>query len=407
MLYDVFISHASEDKEELVRPLAQMLKKNRVEVWYDEFSLKLGDSLRGSIDIGLTKSRYGIVILSKNFFNKGWPQWELDGLVQRQINAKANLILPIWHGVTKEDLIEYSPSLADKVAVSSDKGLDHITTELLKMIRPEGSTLIIARDILLEFGYEPPVVTDDWWLDVAEYCGTDPVRGRWGFPLPDKKEGPPNRGERLAWTAMQMLWQSTADKLEISQITPPSRVLDFIGNMPGLARACHDFPEFLAACVPQLTIRGFGDSFEDDFEACYQESLDMHEGGMMALHWVPTPFPECEVDWSLRDPNFGGHEPLEVAYHFAAGHLYESIRELYKPHYYINWLSSEKSSWMPKEIREFLLLGFDEWNEQLKKERGSGGYWSTLNYVDKRRMSGFLQLELTDSYDKDLGGEFP
>src|SRR4051794_29995443 len=122
MLFDVFISHASEDKDDLVRPLAAALRHSRVEVWYDEFSLRTGDSLRRSIDIGLSKSRYGVVILSRNFFRKNWPQWELDGLVQRQNSESGQLILPVWHGVTREDVLEYSPSLADKVAVESKKG---------------------------------------------------------------------------------------------------------------------------------------------------------------------------------------------------------------------------------------------------------------------------------------------
>ena len=99
MLYDVFISHASEDKDEFVRLLAARIKARRIEVWYDEFSLKLGDSLRQSIDKGLSKSRYGIVVLSKAFFKKDWTNWELDGLVARQMNHSEgnNLIIPIWH----------------------------------------------------------------------------------------------------------------------------------------------------------------------------------------------------------------------------------------------------------------------------------------------------------------------
>jgi TIR domain len=59
MLYDVFISHASEDKDGFVRLLAGQLKERRIEVWYEEFSLRPGDSLRQSIDQGLSKSRYG------------------------------------------------------------------------------------------------------------------------------------------------------------------------------------------------------------------------------------------------------------------------------------------------------------------------------------------------------------
>ena len=60
-VYDVFISHASEDKEEVVRPLANALRKAGLKVWYDEFELHIGDSLRRKIDQGLAKSRFGIV----------------------------------------------------------------------------------------------------------------------------------------------------------------------------------------------------------------------------------------------------------------------------------------------------------------------------------------------------------
>jgi hypothetical protein len=125
MLFDVFISHASEDKDDLVRPLAAALQQNRVEVWYDEFSLRAGDSLRRSIDIGLSKCRYGVVILSKNFFRKNWPQWELDGLVQRQNSEGRQLILPVWHGVTRADVLEYS------------KGGDGVKSLLVTFIEPQ------------------------------------------------------------------------------------------------------------------------------------------------------------------------------------------------------------------------------------------------------------------------------
>ena len=84
MLYDVFVSHASEDKDDFVRPLAQRLRAEHLEVWYDEFTLNVGDSLRRSIDRGLSQSRFGLVVLSPSFFGKQWSQWELDGLVARQ-----------------------------------------------------------------------------------------------------------------------------------------------------------------------------------------------------------------------------------------------------------------------------------------------------------------------------------
>lgn len=86
--YDVFISHASEDKEAVVRPLANALKEKGLNVWYDEFELKIGDSLRRKIDQGLAKSRFGIVVISRSFIKKGWTNYELDGLMTKAISGQ-------------------------------------------------------------------------------------------------------------------------------------------------------------------------------------------------------------------------------------------------------------------------------------------------------------------------------
>jgi hypothetical protein len=114
--YDAFISHATEDKERFVRPLAKKLVALGHKIWYDEFELKVGDSLRQSIDRGLAVSEYGIVILSNAFFAKNWPQYELSGLVAREIEG-TKVILPIWYGINKTQIVRYSPPLADKVAL--------------------------------------------------------------------------------------------------------------------------------------------------------------------------------------------------------------------------------------------------------------------------------------------------
>ncbi len=128
--YDAFISHASEDKEEFVRPLADKLNNCGYKIWYDEFELKVGDSLRRSIDRGLANSRYGIVILSSSFFAKNWPQYELDGLVAKEMEGR-KVILPIWHKVSKDEVRSYSPSLADKVAINSSiSSLEEIVEQL-------------------------------------------------------------------------------------------------------------------------------------------------------------------------------------------------------------------------------------------------------------------------------------
>jgi hypothetical protein len=109
--YDAFICHASEDKASVAAPLAQALKARGLLVWYDEWALTIGDSLRQSIDRGLARSRHGIVVLSPAFFAKNWPQWELNGLLHKQLNGR-EVILPVWHGVERSDVAGHSPSLA-------------------------------------------------------------------------------------------------------------------------------------------------------------------------------------------------------------------------------------------------------------------------------------------------------
>lgn len=129
-MWDVFISHASEDKEVFARPLAEKLRVKGVHVWYDEFTLRLGDSLRRSIDRGLAHSRFGVIILSPSFFRKEWPQKELDGLVAREVEG-SKVILPVWHEMNSEDVRKFSPTLADRVAISSSVGIDNVVDAII------------------------------------------------------------------------------------------------------------------------------------------------------------------------------------------------------------------------------------------------------------------------------------
>ena len=132
--YDVFISHASEDKESVVRPLAIALKNKGINVWYDEFELKIGDSLRRKIDQGLANSKFGIVVISRSFIKKGWTNYELDGLMTKSISGQQTL-LPIWHDITKQEVIDYSPSLADKVARNTSQDtVEEIAEEIADLV---------------------------------------------------------------------------------------------------------------------------------------------------------------------------------------------------------------------------------------------------------------------------------
>ena len=95
----------------------------------------LDDSLRTSIDSGLANSRYGIVILSPDFFKKRWTENELNGLVALEADRR-KVILPIWHRVSEPEVRGYSPILADRKAASTDEGFDSIVRKILEVLSP-------------------------------------------------------------------------------------------------------------------------------------------------------------------------------------------------------------------------------------------------------------------------------
>ncbi len=133
--YDLFLSHASEDKDAIARPLYEALTAAGVSVWFDEAVLKLGDGLRKKIDEGLARCRYGIVILSPTFFSKAWPQLELDGLVARETTSGKKAVVPIWHEIDQKGVAQYSPTLADRLAGRSSDGLSVLVGKILDVLK--------------------------------------------------------------------------------------------------------------------------------------------------------------------------------------------------------------------------------------------------------------------------------
>lgn len=128
--YHVFIAHASEDKEEIAKPLAAELRARGLRVWYDEFTLRIGDSLNETINRGLARSWYGVVILSPHFFQKRWPQSELNGMVAMESTGQ-KVILPVWHHITHQEILGYAPILADRLATNSEKGIGAVAEDIM------------------------------------------------------------------------------------------------------------------------------------------------------------------------------------------------------------------------------------------------------------------------------------
>ena len=131
-----FISHDFRDKDAFVRGLALELSKLMCPVWYDEYTLKVGDSLRECIERGLREAKKCVLVLSPNFLsNKGWAKAEFDSIYSREIVEGQNVILPVWHNISKQELYEFSPRLVDKVGVLSSLGAPEVARQLCKAIK--------------------------------------------------------------------------------------------------------------------------------------------------------------------------------------------------------------------------------------------------------------------------------
>lgn len=135
--YDVFISYASEDKETFVSPLVKCLQSRNINVWWDDQNIKWGDSIRQKIDFGLTNSRLGIVVISPEYLEKYWTKYEYNGLLQQEASInKQPIVLPIWHRISKTEIMKYSPTLADRSALNTTSFTpDEIAQELEKLLQ--------------------------------------------------------------------------------------------------------------------------------------------------------------------------------------------------------------------------------------------------------------------------------
>lgn len=130
-----FISHDSRDKASIAEPIALQLQKFMCPVWYDQFSLRVGDSLRESIERGLKECSKCILVLTPNFLNnEGWSKREYDSIFTREVVEKQKVILPIWHEISAQDVYRYSPILADRVAVHWSLGVESVARKLLQAI---------------------------------------------------------------------------------------------------------------------------------------------------------------------------------------------------------------------------------------------------------------------------------
>lgn len=136
--HDVFISHASEDKDAVARPLEEALRQRNITAWFDELNIQVGQSIRAAIERGIANCRFGVVIVSPHFFQKSWTNAELDGLFGRQMTDQRDLILPIWHHVSVDDVQQNAPMLAGRLALNTAvESIDTIADRIAAVIEAD------------------------------------------------------------------------------------------------------------------------------------------------------------------------------------------------------------------------------------------------------------------------------
>jgi hypothetical protein len=134
---DVFLSHASEDKHDLARPLKEALESRGISVWFDELKIKIGQSIRQEIEKGIASCRFGVIVVSPDFFRKQWTQAELDALFGRKMDSGENMLLPVWHRLSKDEVLAHSPLLAGILALNSSiHTVDEMADQIAEVVRP-------------------------------------------------------------------------------------------------------------------------------------------------------------------------------------------------------------------------------------------------------------------------------
>lgn len=132
--YDAFISHAVEDKIPIANELCAKLERAGLKIWYSGKELGVGDSIEKTIERGLNRSRYGIVIFSPTYLAKNWTIREFYTLLAKEIEEQ-KVILPVLYNITLDELKNKDLVMADRFAVNSDKGLDFVVERLLREIK--------------------------------------------------------------------------------------------------------------------------------------------------------------------------------------------------------------------------------------------------------------------------------
>lgn len=356
----IFISHASEDKDNYVRALAKILCENNFDVWYDEYEIQPGISIRQSIDKGLRACDIGLIVLSPAYIKKQWTTLELNAIFSK-ITMGYGKLIPIWLNITKKELFDYSPLLTDFLAIDGSKPLLNVVMELKRIIYPEKTTLEKTRILIENVGLETPDFNDDWWLNVIRFSGQDVFSVSWSLPINPKKEL--DLFEEISWSALRYNWVTKYSNLW-NQFTSPDVIEHSILNTPGMQEIIEINIDFVLTYAPQLLFSNnclskliqnrrllLNSMIKNPQSSRYKCSLTNDS-------LVPT----CNRIFALCENNFGKYKSSYILQHFVEG---ESLGA--RPSNLGYWevlilLNSKYAKIYPKPVQVKLLNGYRNFN---------------------------------------------
>jgi hypothetical protein len=317
----------------------------------------LGDSIRRTIDKGLGRSRYGIVVLSAAFFAKQWTQYELDGLVEAEMAKKEKAILPLWHGVSYQQVFAYSPALASRKAAMTANGLDTVLSEILRIVRPEKDPIVVASNVLERHSVLAPPTNDKRWVDIIatstrfhdswrnrQRHSRTPDPSPWTFPIEPNDDSPEQLGQSLAWTVMQSEWIHAAKAKNVGPTSAPEEAWEFIEQSRGLLEQCNSHPSLVAAYAPQLTIRGLEKGLASSIDTAYREA----GGDGTVLHDDLCPL--TDDLWHIRCASLTLKKHAGLCDKYFRYSTHSAFERLI-------WLLASDSGWLPENIRQMMLKG--------------------------------------------------
>ena len=351
----LFISHASEDKVNFVKPFVEELRLKGLTVWYDEYEIITGMSIRESIDNGLIRCDIGVVVFSKNYFNKSWTKIELNALVHKMIQ-KDSLLIPIWYEVDYNAILNFSPSLVDIKAIATNSATT-AANEIYKLLYPQGSTLEKAKNILLSYGFNPPEFYSDWWLKAIGFT----YKGNNNYhTFPINGENLDSFEKMLAFSGLRLEWTDIISHANLNQFSEPEFVVEILNSCKGLQSIILDNLDCLATYFPQLLLskNTYSDMLlKKDKE--YSDIISRSEYTRKTNCTTTTLKPKCNIIYSFLHEDYGEFTPRYILKHFVEGEFCGI-----KPSYLNYWcvliklLDSSAEKIYPKKIVEILLEGF-------------------------------------------------